>query len=199
MARLLAQRLGYAYIETGAMYRAVALEAARRGIFTSDAEALERLARKLPMRFVPTAEGNRLMLGEEDVTDAVRTPEITEAASVVSTVPGVRRALVERQRGFGSEGKIIMEGRDIGTKVFPDAEVKVFLDAAPEVRGERRFIQVGDRRLEQTIHEMRERDRRDRERAESPLVQAPDAVYLDSSKMTEMEVVDIILELLRRT
>lgn len=207
VARLLAQRLGYVYIETGAMYRAVALHALRRGMDLSDAAGLEALPRELSMRFVHSPEGNRLIVNAEDVTDEVRRPEVTSAASVVSTVPGVRRALVERQRELGRAGRIIMEGRDIGTRVFPGAEVKVFLDATPRVRGERRLAQnqpadAGEadeaarlRLLQRTVAAISERDRRDRERAESPLLQAPDALYLNSSSMTVDEVVDAILRL----
>jgi len=191
VARLVAQKLGYAYIETGAMYRAVALLALRHGTGTSDAAALESLARSADMRFEPSENGNRLLVNGEDLTDAVRTPEITAAASVVSAVPGVRRALVERQRDLGRGGGIVMEGRDIGTKVFPDAPVKVFLDARPEVRAGRRSAQGP----EESTAEMAARDQRDRQRAESPLVQAPDAIYLDTSTLTVDQVVDAILAL----
>lgn len=202
VARLVAQRLGFAYAETGAMYRAVALLALRRSIPTSDAAALEALAREIPLRFVASPEGNRLLANGEDLTEAVRAPAVAEAASVVSTVPGVRRVLVERQRELGAQGHIVMEGRDIGTRVFPDAAVKVFLDAAQEVRGRRRLLQASpevaeEERLEQTLAEISERDRRDRERAESPLVRAPDAVYLDTSDKMVEEVVEAILRLVR--
>lgn len=202
VARLVAQRLGYAYVETGAMYRAVALMALRRGIPTSDGAALEALADEISLHFVPSPQGNRLLADGEDVTEAIRAREVAEAASVVSTVAGVRRALVEHQRELGREGRVVMEGRDIGTKVFPQAEVKIFLDAAPEIRGRRRLLQADpqaaiDDRLEQTVAEIGERDRRDRERAESPLVQAPDAVYLDTTNKTVEEVVEFILQLVR--
>ncbi len=207
VARLLAQRLGYAYIETGAMYRAVALQALRRGISLSDSEALEALAREIALRFVPLPEGNRLLMDGEDVTEAIRKLAVSDAASAVSTVAGVRQALVERQRQLGRRGSVIMEGRDIGTKVFPSAEVKVFLDAAPHVRGQRRLLQAepqgaetgaGQNRLGETLAEIGRRDRRDRERAESPLTQAPDAVYLDSSSLTVEEVVEAILRLVHQ-
>lgn len=202
VARLVAQRLGYAYVDTGAMYRAVALLALRRGIPTSDPAALEGLAREISLRFVSSPDGNRLLVNDEDVTEAVRAPAVAEAASVVSTVAGVRRGLVERQRELGRQGHIVMEGRDIGTQVFPSAEVKVFLDAAPEVRGRRRLLEAGPEaaekeRLEQTLAEISQRDRRDRQRAESPLVQAPDAMYLDTSDKTVEEVVEAILRLVR--
>ncbi len=194
VARRVAQKLGYPYIETGAMYRAVALLALRSGTSLRDAAALESLAQSADMRFVPSEAGNRLLVNGEDLTDAVRTPEVTAAASVVSAVPGVRRALVERQRELGRGGGIVMEGRDIGTKVFPNADVKVFLDAHPEVRAGRRSAQGP----EESTAEMAARDRRDRQRAESPLVQAPDAVYLDTSTLSIDQVVEAVLTLASR-
>ena len=205
ISRLVAERLGYPYIETGAMYRAVALLALRGRVSTADPEGVAALARQASFRFVPSPEGNRLLVDEEDVTEAVRAPEVTQAASVVSTVAGVRQALVERQRQFGRQGNVVMEGRDIGTVVFPDAEVKVFLNAAPEVRSQRRLLQTeptepqaGEQnRLKETLAEISERDQRDRERAHSPLLQAPDAVYLDASSLSVEEVVEAILRLVR--
>jgi len=204
IARMLSQRLGYAYIETGAMYRAVALLALRRGISFDDASGLESLARAIDYAFVPGPQGNRLLANGEDITEAIRTPEISQGASIVSAIAAVRRVLVEKQRELGRGGGVIMEGRDIGTRVFPAAEVKVFLDASERARSERRLLQdqpgtlataEAQRRLQQVQAELRERDRRDRERAESPLVQAADAVYLDSSGMTPEEVVEAILRL----
>ena len=205
ISRLVAERLGYPYIETGAMYRAVALLALRGRVSTADPEGVAALAHQALFRFVPSPEGNRLLVDEEDVTEAVRAPEVTQAASVVSTVAGVRQALVERQRQFGRQGNVVMEGRDIGTVVFPDAEVKVFLDAAPEVRSQRRLLQTEptepqvaeQNRVKETLAEITERDRRDRERAHSPLLQAPDAVYLDASSLSVEEVVETILSLVR--
>lgn len=204
VARLLAERLGYSYIETGAMYRAVALRAARDSVDTGDAEALERIARSLSFRFVATPEGNRVLVDGVDVTDAIRTAEVSQAASVVSTIAGVRRALVERQREMGRAGRVIMEGRDIGTKVFPGAPIKVFLDASSRERSRRRLLQEQGEtaaedmeRLHKTEAEITARDRRDAERSESPLVRAPGAVYLDSSTMSIEQVVGTILELVR--
>ena len=203
VSRLVAERLGYPYIETGAMYRAVALLALRRGVSTADPEALAALARQASFRFVPSPEANRLLLDGEDVTEAVRAPEVTQTASVVSTVAGVRQALVEQQRKLGQQGNVVMEGRDIGTVVFPAAEVKIFLDAAPEVRGQRRLMQTEphaaeQNRLEETVAEISERDQRDRERSLSPLHQAADAVYLDTSSLSVEEVVETILRLVRQ-
>ncbi len=205
ISRLVAERLGYPYIETGAMYRAVALLALRGRVSTANPEGVAALARQALFRFVPSPKGNRLLVDEEDVTEAVRAPEVTQTASVVSTLAGVRQALVERQRQFGRQGNVVMEGRDIGTVVFPDAEVKVFLDAAPEVRSQRRLLQTEptepqvaeQNRVKETLAEITERDRRDRERAHSPLLQAPDAVYLDASSLSVEEVVEAILHLVR--
>lgn len=204
IARLLAQRLGYPYIETGAMYRAVGLFALRQGVALSDAPELEALAGRINYRFVSTPEGNRLLADGEDITDVIRDEKVSQAASIVSALPGVRRVLVQCQREFKRAGNVVMEGRDIGTKVFPDAEVKVFLDASAEVRGRRRLAQLEGQaaasaeRLKQLMAEIEERDRRDSQRADSPLVKAPDAVYLDSSSLTIDQVVDTILDLVRR-
>lgn len=204
IARMLSQRLGYAYIETGAMYRAVALFAVRRGIPLDDASRLESAAKEIDYVFVPGPQGNRLLANVEDITEVIRAPEISQGASIVSAIPAVRRVLVEKQRELGRGGRVIMEGRDIGTRVFPSAEVKVFLDASERARSERRLLQDQaatlaasdvERRLAQVQAELQERDRRDRERADSPLVPAADAVYLDSSGMTPDEVVDAILDL----
>ena len=203
ISRLVAQRLGYPYIETGAMYRAVALLTLRRRVSTADAEGLAALARQALFRFAPSPEGSRLLVDEEDVTEAVRAAEVTQTASVVSTVAGVRQALVEQQRQFGRQGNVVMEGRDIGTVVFPDAPVKIFLDAAPEVRSQRRLLQTEphaavQNRVKETLAEISERDQRDRERSHSPLLQAPDAVYLDTSSLSVEEVVETILHLVRQ-
>ncbi len=185
------------------MYRAVALLALRRSVSTTDPEGVAALARQASFRFVPSPKGNRLLVGEEDVTEAVRAPEVTQTASVVSTVAGVRQALVEQQRKLGQQGNVVMEGRDIGTVVFPAAEVKIFLDAAPEVRGQRRLMQTEPRsgeqnRLEETVAEISARDQRDRERSLSPLHQAADAVYLDTSSLSLEDVVETILRLVRQ-
>jgi cytidylate kinase len=199
IARALAGRLGFLFIDTGAMYRAVALWALRTGTALDDMHRLDQLARQARIDF---AEGNtRVLLNGEDVTEEIREPRMADAASKVSTVPAVRRALVELQRKMATENSVVMEGRDIGTVVFPDAEVKIFLDASPAIRALRRLgdlkakgIEVAPETLEREIEE---RDRRDRTRAEAPLMQAPDAVYLDSSKLTIDEVQEQILAIIR--
>jgi cytidylate kinase len=204
VARLLAQRLGCPYIDTGAMYRAVALLAQRRGIAWSDAAALEEVAAGISFSFVPTAQGNRLFANGEDINEAIRGEGMSQAASIVSALPAVRRVLVERQREMGRSGNVVMEGRDIGTRVFPSAGLKIYLDASAEVRARRRLLQfdpgadaaaAGPARLKQVMAEIEERDRRDSQRADSPLAQAPDAVYLDTSRLTIDQVVDAILRL----
>ena len=190
LAARLAQKLGYVNLESGAMYRALALKALASKVALDDEAALALLAEQSRIELRPEADGNRVLLDGRDVSQRIREPEVTDAASKLSVHPGVRAWMVARQREMGAQGGIIMEGRDIGTKVFPDADVKIFLDAAPEVRGDRRFRQSPDAKLppEAIIAELRERDRRDRTRAASPLEPAPDAVIIDSTGMAIDEV-----------
>jgi CMP/dCMP kinase len=194
LARRIASKLGYVYVDSGAMYRAVALWALRANVALSDMHRLEQLANAAHIEFAPGGGG--VLLNDEDVTSAIRTPEISQAASEVSLVPAVRRALVQKQREIGEQVSIVMEGRDIGTVVFPDATVKIFLDAVPEERATRRANEVA---LPPEIVErqIRERDQRDRGRAESPLVQAPDAVYVDTTGLSIDEVEAAILKIIR--
>jgi cytidylate kinase len=192
LAARIAARYGLLNLETGAMYRAFALKALENRIPLDDAEALSRLAASTTIRLEPGEGGNRVYLDGVDVTERVREPNVTEAASQVSVHPAIREWMVALQRELGREGGVVMEGRDIGTAVFPDAEVKIFLDAAPEVRGQRRYQQSGSPETtapEAVLQEIRERDRRDRTRAQSPLRAAPDAVVIDSTHMTLDEVV----------
>jgi len=190
LAARLAQKLGYVNLESGAMYRALALKALACGVDLTDEGRLLALAEGSQIELRPEADGNRVLLDGRDVSERIREPDVTDAASKLSVHPGVRAWMVARQREMGAEGGIIMEGRDIGTKVFRDADVKIFLDAAPEERGDRRFRQSPDAKLppEAVIAELRERDRRDRTRAASPLQPAPDAVIIDSTGMTIDEV-----------
>ncbi len=194
IARRLAERLGFVYIDTGAMYRAVALWALRTGVALSDMHRLERLAIEAAIEFVPG--GGTVLLNGENVTDAIRTPEVSEAASQVSAVAAVRRALVAKQREIGEQVSVVMEGRDIGSVVFPDAKVKIFLDAHPEQRVARRALEAS-LPPEVVSRQIDERDRRDRTRAESPLVQAPDAVYVDTTGMTLDQVEEAALRIVR--
>jgi len=194
LARRIAAKLGYLYIDTGAMYRAVALWALRLNVAVSDMYRLEQLASQAVIEIV--SDDGKVLLNGEDVTQAIRTPEVGEAASEVSRIPAVRRALVVKQREIADRASVVMEGRDIGTVVFPDATVKIFLDAQPEVRAERRAAESA---LPAVVvaEQIRQRDRRDQTRAHSPLVQAPDAVYVDTSGMTLDDVEAALLKIIR--
>jgi len=194
VARSLAKRLGFTYIDSGAMYRAVALWALRQNLDPGDAHRMEQLALASDIR-LETSTG-RVLLNAEDVTEAIREPSISAAASVVATSGGVRRALVEKQRAIGERTNVVMEGRDIGSVVFPAANVKIFLDAEPSERAHRRALETSIDPA-QVSGEIAERDRRDRSRIEAPLAQAPDAVYLDSTRLTLEEVEEAILKVVR--
>ena len=192
IARQLARHFGLLNLESGAMYRAFALKALRVGLPLDESKSLEGLAAETTIRLEPGEEDNRVLLDGEDVTGLIRNQTVTEAASRVSIFPAVRAWMVRQQQQLGGEGGVVMEGRDIGTVVFPHAEVKIFLDAAPEVRGMRRFDQLGPQptvQPEEVIRDLRARDDRDRNRADSPLKPAADAVLLDSTHMTLEEVV----------
>ncbi len=199
MARRLAARLGFTYIDSGAMYRAVALWAMRQNADSADMHRMEQLARAADIELRPA--GQLVLLNGEDVTAAIRSAEVGKQASVVAAIPGVRRALVEKQRALGARTSVVMEGRDIGTVVFPDADVKVFLDADPGERVNRRLRDFRDRGEaappESIAAQIMERDQRDRTRAEAPLTQAPDAVYIDSTGLSPDQVEEEILKLVR--
>lgn len=193
IAARLAHKLGYINLESGAMYRALALKAIRSDTSFDDEPALLHLAENSRIQLQPTSNANRVLLDGLDVSSRIRERDVTEAASRVSVHPKVRQWMVARQRTLGEGGGVIMEGRDIGTKVFPDADVKIFLDAQPEVRQSRRILQRGaEEDREQARREaaaLLERDMRDRTRTISPLVPAEDAEIIDSSHMSVDEVV----------
>jgi cytidylate kinase len=192
VARHLARHFGLLNLETGAMYRAFALKALRTALPLDESASLEALAAETSIRLEPGDEENRVLLDGEDVTGLIRNQTVTDAASRVSVFPAIRAWMVGLQQQLGTGGGVVMEGRDIGTVVFPHAQVKIFLDAAPEVRGMRRFDQLGPAppiQPEEVIRNLRARDERDRNRADSPLKPAPDAVLLDSTHMTLEEVV----------
>jgi cytidylate kinase len=197
VARHLARHFGLLNLETGAMYRAFALKALRAELPLDDSAVLEGLAaetviRLEPGKTEPGEEENRVLLDGEDVTGLIRNQTVTDAASRVSVWPAIRAWMVRLQQQMGAEGGVVMEGRDIGTVVFPHAAVKIFLDAAPEVRGMRRYDQLGPtpaQQPEEVIRDLRDRDQRDRNRADSPLKPAPDSVLLDSTNLTLEEVV----------
>jgi CMP/dCMP kinase len=199
LAALLARKFGYTNIETGAMYRALALKAIMHEVSLDDGNALGALAGQSRIELRPQSEGNLVLLDGSDVTERIRRQDVTEAASRVSVHPPVRAWMVRRQQEIGAGGGIVMEGRDIGTKVFPDAEVKIFLDAAVEVRGSRRFLQNPAAAAPEAavLAEMRARDQRDRTRSNSPLVPAADAVMIDSTRMTLEQVVERAVEIIR--
>jgi len=194
LAKRVAAKLGFVYINTGAMYRAVALWALRLKVATSDMHRLERLA--LEADIALTLEG-RVLLNGEDVTDAIGDANVAAAASEVSAVPGVRRALLSVQRGLAEKSSVVMEGRDIGSVVFPEAQVKIFLDADPSERARRRALDLETTNIESVADELSQRDHRDRTRAEAPLVQAPDAELIDTTGLSPEEVEAKILQLVR--
>jgi CMP/dCMP kinase len=192
IAKHLARHFGLLNLETGAMYRAFALKALRSDVPLGDGAALLHLAAETQIHLEPGSEENRVLLDGEDVTGLIRNQTVTDAASRVSTVPAIRAWMVRLQQEMGAAGGVVMEGRDIGTVVFPNAHAKIFLDAAPEVRGMRRFDQLGPKpsmQPEDVIRDLHVRDERDRNRVDSPLKAAPDAVLLDSTNMTLEEAV----------
>ena len=200
VARTVARKLGYLFINTGAMYRAVAWKSLKEGISLEDRDRIGRLAEESGIELHGTVDSMRVMIDGEDITEKIVTPEVSRAASMVSSIPAVRRALVARQQTIAAGGCVVMEGRDIGTRVFPNAEVKIYLDATSNARAERRYLEDQSRgialgSLDQMKSEIEDRDERDKTRADSPLIQASDAVYIDSSGMTIDEVVDQIMKI----
>lgn len=185
LGKRLAKALGYLYIDTGAMYRAVAWKAGQAGVALDDEAALARLAEAMNIQLKGSDEGVRVLVDGTDVSGEIRSPAVAQGASKVSAVPGVRRVLVRRQQEMGRAGGVVMDGRDIGTVVFPAAEIKVFLDASESERARRRYLEDVARGVASdpaaTLHEIRQRDERDRTRKDSPLVSAADAVYIDTS------------------
>jgi CMP/dCMP kinase len=197
IAKRLAQRLGFIYIDTGAMYRAVALWGLREGVDMGDMHRMEQLAVASEIVLAP----GRIELNGEDVTEEIRRPEVSNGASKIAVIPGVRRAMVAQQRALGERTSVVMEGRDIGTVVFPNAAVKIYLDAQLAERVHRRFEELrakGQELPEAALSaQMKERDDRDSTRVDAPLAQAPDAVYLDSTKLSLDEVEEAILKIVR--
>jgi cytidylate kinase len=187
IASRLARKLEYINLESGAMYRALALKAIERDVSLDDETTLVKIADGLRIRLEPTIGGNRTLIDGRDVSARIRERDVTEAASRVSVHPKVREWMVDHQRAMGAGGGVVMEGRDIGTKVFPDADLKIFLDADPVVREERRMQQqkIKGEVAASLAAELRERDHRDRTRATSPLIAADDAVVIDSTALSE--------------
>ena len=201
VSRVLAERLGYRYIDTGALYRGVAYEVRRRGIDPQNDNELRDLCRRLQLSFDTNEKGLRLYSGKTDITDQIRTPEISMLASAVSAQSVVREYLLEVQRDIGRQKAAVFEGRDMGTVVFPNADVKFFLDASPEIRALRRF-QESDTGSGQTLKEvqkdMQQRDASDSTRQLAPLRPAEDAICIDSSKLSVENVVDLMLSQVER-
>lgn len=201
VARLVAELLGYIYLDSGAMYRGVAWKALREHVPLNSEQGLAALARATRIDLLSSDGGFRVLVDGTDVTDQIRSPEVAQAASKVAVIAGVRTVLVAEQRRAGGGGGVVMEGRDIGTVVFPDADLKIFLEASVEVRAERRrleYAQKGERpEFSEVLEEVRQRDRRDRERAVSPLVRAHDAVLVDNTAMSAEETARLIVLLAR--
>lgn len=206
VARRVASLLGYSYLDSGAMYRALALKALERRVALNDEFRLEALAKETRIELkAPTPEldaagaKNRVFLDGREATTEIRTAEVAQAASLLATIAAVRRVLVAEQQRAGAGGGVVMEGRDIGTVVFPRADLKIFLDASPEVRAERRWKEHQEKgeqfTLAEVLDEVRERDRRDRERKVSPLVRAADAVLVDNTAMGIEETARLIVML----
>jgi cytidylate kinase len=209
VARLVARMLGYLYLDSGAMYRALALKALQQNIAMDDEAELVALARKTHIELQPptdaqerTGAKNRVFLDGLEVTQAIRTAEVAQAASRLATIGMVREVLVAEQQRAGAGGGVVMEGRDIGTVVFPGAELKIFLEAAPEVRAERRWKEHQEKgehlAFAEVLVEVRDRDRRDRERKVSPLIRARDAILVDNTAMSIEETARLVVMLARR-
>jgi cytidylate kinase len=200
VSRNLASRLGYTYVDTGALYRGVALAAVRSGVEPEDDQGLARLCGGLNIGFFQQGGRSRLQVNGEDVTDLIRTPEISMTASAVSARPVVRSFLLDVQRDLGSRRAAVFEGRDMGSVVFPDADVKFFLSADLKTRALRRYRELGAAAsLEQVEKDMASRDENDSNRALAPLAPAPDAVRIDSTDLSAEAVVETMLEVIRST
>jgi len=198
VGRALAKRLGYLYIDTGAMYRAVALEIKEKTLVLGDESKLSALLSSFHITFVGEGKETSILCNGKDVTEAIRSPEISRLASDISTKKVVREALVQKQREMGIGGGVVLEGRDIGTVVFPDAEIKFYLDADMEERGRRRFEELVGKGMKvdfnDTIEEVKERDHHDMNRAISPLKKAEDAFCIDSTGRSVEEIVEEMVQ-----
>jgi CMP/dCMP kinase len=202
LGRMLARELGLLYIDTGSMYRAVALAVIESSTNEADDVSVGALAEKIDIDLAGDPDSLRVTLGGRDVSDRIRDEDVTNMSSIISTIPAVRRAMVQRQRELGKRGAV-MNGRDIGTVVFPDARVKFFLDAAPAERAERRLAEEREHNpaatYEQTLVDITERDRRDTTRVDSPLVAAEDAIVIDSTGQPILEVFERMMTIIRAT
>ncbi len=199
-AQLLAQKLGYVYIDTGAMYRACALKAKKMGIDINDEESIRELLDDIDIRIENHNSKNRIYLDGEDVSEDIRADDISALASAISAIPAVRYKMVELQRKMGEKGGVILDGRDIGTFVFPTAEVKFFLTASPEVRAKRRWLELQQKGINKDFSEVLadlvKRDNNDSQRALAPLKKADDAIEVDTSNMTIEEQTDYLYQII---
>lgn len=200
VSRMIAEVLQFFYLDTGAMYRAVALQAKREGVDYSDKKRLERLCKDLDLNFWMDGSHNKLSMGEEDVTSAIRSPEMDMLSSKISAVKEVREAMKALQRKIGRKGRMVAEGRDMGTVVFPDAAYKFFITATPKIRAERRFNERQSRgeavSMAEVSRELRQRDEQDTKRDIAPLKPAEDAKVIDSTDLNQKEVVELILSMI---
>lgn len=201
VGKAIARRLGYLYIDSGAVYRAVGQKALDTNTPLEDAASVARLARQASIKLEGDPDHLQVLLDGSDVSEQIRLPDASHASSVVATIPEVRDAVVEKLREMARAGGVVMDGRDIGTKVFPDAQVKLFLDASLDVRARRRCEEERERGRDVTVEQIRAeletRDRRDRERTATPLVKAGDAVFIDTSDLPLDAVVERALEIAR--
>lgn len=195
VAKLIAQKLGFTYIDTGAMYRAVAYYNLQNKLDITDASSLEASLKHINIELRDSQAGRRVFLNGSDITDHIRTQEISEATSVVSTNATVRAKLVKMQQQMAEHASVVMDGRDIGSAVLPNAQLKIYLDATPEIRTRRRMQDLGSVDFDQILQQTVTRDHRDKTRAASPLVQTSDAIYIDTGDMTIEEVVNKIYAL----
>ena len=202
VAKAVAKTMGFVYIDTGAMYRAIGLGAVRRGIDAADAQAVENILDELQVTIKHGPQGQLIFLNGEDVSEAIRMPEISVAASLVAVIPAVRLKLVELQRKLAEETDVIMDGRDIGTYVLPGAQLKIFLTASPEARASRRYEELREKGVQTTFEEVYQdmlfRDKNDSSRAFAPLKAAEDSVLVDSTKWTLQETIDRVTDMVRQ-
>lgn len=201
LGRMIARELGYLYIDTGAMYRAVGLAVIESNVSLNDAQGVAAVAARADIKLEGDPDSLRVSLNGRDVSEEIRTEEVSHASSVISTIPEVRRTLVERQRELGARGSVVLDGRDIGTVVFPNADIKFFLTAQPQERAARRFkderLRERDVTFEETLTDINARDQRDSTRADSPLAIADNAIVIDSTDLSIEEVAERMLSVIR--
>ncbi len=197
VAKIIAERLKYKYINSGAMYRAVACEAQRRGVALSDEKKVAQVAESLIIDFIPHPDGQRVLVDGKDVTQELKSEGVGTGAAIVASQARVREILTAAQRILGQNGSVVMEGRDIGTKVFPKADKKFYFQADPEERGKRRYLELkakyAEANLQHIIEQIKQRDYEDTHRAIAPLAKADDAIYVDTTRMTIEELVDLVV------